>query len=94
MDGKTVAIGVLVVAAVLLGGLVASGLRPEGAAYGQGGVFANYLVTPVQVRDDFTAFAVLDTSRRLLIFYDVNTTSHKLEVGDGKDLNKDFPVRP
>lgn len=94
MDGKTVAIGVLVVAAVLLGGLVASGLRPEGAAYGQGGVYANFLVTPVQVRDDFVAFAVLDTSKRLLVFYDVNTTNHALDMADGKDLAKDFPAKP
>ncbi len=94
MDGKTVAIGVLVVVAVLLGGLVAGGLRQESVVYGQGGVYSNYLVSPVLVRDEFVAFAVLDTAKRLLIFYDINTTNQTMEVADGKNLTQDFPNKP
>jgi hypothetical protein len=92
MDGKTVAIGVLVVMAVLLAGLVTSGLYQERAAYGQGGVYATYLATSIQVRDGFSNFAILDTEARALAFYDVDVTRFELKpsIGQGRRLNRDF----
>lgn len=89
MDGKTVAIGALVALAVLMGGVIAGGLRQD-AAYGQGGVYATYLATTVDVRDQFVNFAVLDTESRRLVFYDVELTKFKLVVSDGTDMAQIF----
>ena len=94
MDWKTVVIGVLVVSAVLLGGLVVSGLRPDGAAYGQGGVYATYLAATANVQDNFVNFVVLDTQSRKMLFYRVDITTLQLEPVSGRDLNKDFPRAP
>ena len=94
MDWKTVVIGVLVVSAVLLGGLVVSGLKPDGAAYGQGGVYATYLATTANVQDNYVNFVVLDTQSRKMLFYRVDTTTLQLEPVSGRDLNKDFPRAP
>jgi hypothetical protein len=93
MDGKTVAIGVLVVAAVLLGGVVASSLQQERAAYGQGGVYATYLATSILVRDGFCNFAILDTASRRMVFYDIDVTTFALKptAGQGRMLTTDFP---
>jgi len=94
MDGKTVVIGALVALAVLLGGLVASGLRQEGTAYAQGGVYATYLVTTVQVADNLDNFAVLDSETRRLIFYRVDIAKNELDLAGGRDLARDFPRKP
>jgi hypothetical protein len=93
MDGKTVAIGVLVVAALLLGGIVVSGLHQERAAYGQGGVYATYLATSVLVRDGFCNFAVIDTASRRMVFYDIDVPKFELKpsAGQGRMLTADFP---
>jgi len=93
MDGKTLAIGALVVVAMLLGGLVASGLHQERAAYAQGGVYATYLATSVLVRDGFAAFAVLDTESRRMVFYEVELTRFEMKPTSGKDLTHDFQRR-
>jgi hypothetical protein len=92
MDGKTVAIGVLVVMALLLAGVVTSSLYQERAAYGQGGVYATYLATSIQVRDGFSNFAILDTETRALAFYDVDPTRFELKpsIGQGRRLIIDF----
>ena len=92
MDGKTVAIGVLVVMAVLLAGIVTNGLYQERAAYGQGGVYATYLATSIMVRDGFSNFAILDTEARALAFYDLDPTKFELKpsLGQGRRLMKDF----
>lgn len=92
MDGKTVAIGVLVVMAVLLAGLVTSGLYQERAAYGQGGVYATYLAASIQTRDGNSSFAILDTEARALAFYDVDPTKYELKpsTGQGRRLSRDF----
>ena len=96
MDGKTVAIGVLVVMAVLLAGLVTGSLYQERAAYGQGGVYATYLATSIQVRDGFSNFAILDTDARAMVFYDVDSTKYELKptVGQGRRLTADFRPKP
>jgi len=93
MDGKTVAIGVLVVLAVLLGGLVTGGLR-QPAAYAQGGVYATYLATAVGVRENLINFAVLDTESRRLVFYDVELPKFDLRPTDGRMLAQDFKHAP
>lgn len=90
MDGKTVAIGGLVVLAVLLGGMVAGGLRPESTAQAQGGVYATYLATTVQVTQDAANFVILDTDTRRMIFYKVDLVKNELDIVAGKDLTKEF----
>lgn len=92
MDGKKVAIGVLVVLAVLLGGLVANGLRRENVAYGQASVFSTYLATAVEIREDVASFAILDTNTRRLIFYDLAPPKYELRPMGGVALTKDFPA--
>jgi hypothetical protein len=94
MDWKTVGIGVLVVTAVLLGGVVMSGLRQDGAAYGQGGVYATYLVGTANVQDSYTNFAVLDTDLRRMLFYRVDTATLKLDRVKGILLDKEFKRAP
>lgn len=88
MDGKTVAIGVLVVSAVLLSGVVVSGVRQE--AYAQGGVYATYLAVTANVQADMVNFAVLDTEARRLLFYRVEAGKWTLEPAGGKFLAADF----
>ena len=82
MDGKTVVIGVLVVSAVLLGGVVVSGLRQD--AYAQGGVYATYLAVAASVQDQYVHYVVLDTEARRMLFYQVNM---------GKADNPQCPIR-
>jgi len=94
MDGKTVVIGVLVVMALLLGGLLASGLRPEGTAYAQGGVYATYLAVAPQVSQDNVNFVILDTATHRLIFYKVDPAKNTLDVGSGLDLMREFQRKP
>lgn len=77
MDGKTLAIGVLVVSAVLLSGVVVSGVRQE--AYAQGGVYATYLAATASVQPNAVHFAVLDTEARRLLFYKVDPGKGTLE---------------
>ena len=89
MDAKTVVIGLLVVSAVLLGGLVASGLREE-KAYAQGGVYATYLAATANVQDQYVNFIVLDTDSRRLLFYRVEQGKWTLEPTAGFDLTKEF----
>ncbi len=93
MDGKKVAIGVLVVLTVLLGGLVANGLQREHAAYARGSVYDTYLATAVEVRDDFVNFVILDTESRRLVFYDMSPPTFDLRPTSGVLLTKDFPMR-
>jgi hypothetical protein len=88
MNGKTVAIGVLVVSAVLLSGVVVSGVRQE--AYAQGGVYSTYLAVTAHVQPDMVNFAILDTQSRLLLFYKVEPGRLVLEPVVGKFLAKDF----
>jgi hypothetical protein len=91
MDGKTVVIGVLVVSAVLLGGVVVSGLRQD--AYAQGGVYATYLAVTANVQDQFVNFVVLDTESRRMIFYRVEQGKWTIPdpvAGAGRDLVRDF----
>jgi len=90
MDGKMLAIGALVVVAMLLGGLVASGLHQERSAYAQGGVYATYLATSVLMRDGYAAFAVIDTEARKLVFYEVDVVRYEMKPTAGKDLSRDF----
>jgi len=90
MDGKTWAIAGLVVVALVLGGIVSSGLRQERTAYGQGGVYSAYLVVTAEVRDNNVDFAVLDTATRRLIFYAYGQAEKKLRIDGGADLARDF----
>jgi hypothetical protein len=90
MDGKTVAIGVLALCAVFLAGLVASGLRTENAAYGQGGVYATFLAVSANVQDNYANFVVLDTEARKMLFYKVDIATSKLEPIAGRDFKVDF----
>jgi hypothetical protein len=90
MDGKTVAIAALVVVAMLLGGIVASELRPGREAYGQGGVYATYLTCAAAAQGDVANFAVVDTASRRLIFYEVDQSKNKLKLAGGFKLEEDF----
>jgi len=90
MDGKTWAIAGLVVVALVLGGIVSSGLRQERMAYGQGGVYSAYLVVTAEVRSDNVDFAVLDTATRRLIFYSYDQAKKKLGISGWADLADDF----
>ncbi len=94
MDGKTVAVGVLVVLAVLLGGLVASGLHSEHMAYARGSVYDTYLVTAIEVQDNFVSFAVIDTESRRLVFYNMAPPKYELTPSSGVMLADQFRVRP
>ena len=93
MDGKKVAIGVLVVLAVLLGCLVANGLHGERAAYARASVYDTYLATSIEVRDNFVNFAILDTDTRRLLFYDISLPKYELQPTTGVMLTRDFPGR-
>jgi len=90
MDGKMWAIAGLVVVALVLGGIVSSGLRQERMAYGQGGVYSAYLVVTAEVSDENVNFAVLDTATRRLIFYSYDQAKKKLGISGGADLARDF----
>jgi hypothetical protein len=91
MDGKSLAIGVLVATAILLGGVVANGLRQERVAYAQGGVYATYLATSANMSENNATFAVLDTETRRLLFYRVDVPKMLLEpIPKGADLTRDF----
>jgi hypothetical protein len=90
MDGKTVAIAVLVLVAMLMGGIVFTELRPDSKAYAQGGVYATYMVSSVQVANNESNFVVLDTASRRLIFYEIGIQDFKLKIAGGRELVKDF----
>ena len=90
MDAKTVVIGVLVVTAVLMGGVVANGLRPESAAYGQGGVYSTYLLTTARIRTNLDSFVILDTAGRKMLIYDYDIGTSKLKPSKGANLLQDF----
>jgi hypothetical protein len=94
MDWKIVVIGALALSAILLGSIVASGLRPENTAYGQGGVYATYLVVGASVQDNYAEYAVLDTESRKMLFYKVDATKLVLEPVKGIDFAKDFAKAP
>jgi len=89
MDGKKIAIGVLVVLAILMGGLVAGALR-DGTAYAQGGVYATYLAVAAQVREDYVNFIILDTDTRRVVFYDIAPPKYMMEPTGGRMLERDF----
>lgn len=89
MDGKKIAIGALVVLAILMGGLVAGGLR-DGAAYAQGGVYATYLAAAAEVREDYVNFIILDTNARRVVFYDIAPPRYEMEPTGGYELNQHF----
>jgi hypothetical protein len=89
MDGKKIAIGVLVVLAILLGGLVAGTLR-DGTAYAQGGVYATYLAAAAEVREDYVNFIILDTNTRRVVFYDIAPPKHEMMPTGGRMLDRDF----
>ena len=89
MDVKSVVIGVLVVSAVLLAGMVATGLREE-RAYAQGGVYATYLAATANVQDQFVNYVVLDTDSRRLLFYRVEQGKWTLEPVAGFNLTTEF----
>jgi len=93
MDGKRIAVGVLVVLAVLLGGLVAKGLRHEPEARGANSVFATYLAASVEVRENFVNWVVLDTDAKRVIFYDMALPKYALTPTGGRMLDRDFPRR-
>jgi hypothetical protein len=89
MDWKTVVIGALVVAAVLLGGVVTNGLK-EKPAYGQGGVYSTYLAVSADVQERYSNFVVLDTETHRLLIYRVDPTKQTLETVGGHDLVLEF----
>jgi len=93
MDGKKVAIGVLVALAVLLGGLVANGLQRERTAYARGSVYDTYLATAIEVRERFASWAIVDTESRRLIFYNMAPPKYELQPSSGVTLTQEFPVR-
>jgi len=93
MDGKKVAIGVLVALAVLLGGLVAGGIRDRQAC-AQGGVYATYLAVAAEVREDFVSFVILDTDTRRAIFYNMAPPNYELTPSTGLMLERDFQRKP
>jgi len=89
MDGKHIAIGVLVALAFLLGGLVADGLRDR-AAHAQGGVYATYLVTAAKVRGELVDFIILDTDKRGVVFYNVEPPDFRMEPTGVLRLEREF----
>ena len=93
MDWKTVVIGALVVASVLLGGVVTSGLK-EKPAYGQGGVYSTYLAVTADVQQRYSNFVILDTESRRLLIYRADNVNWKLEPVTGRDLVRDFKHTP
>jgi len=90
MDGKTVVIVAMVVLALLLGGLVTTGLYQERAAYAQGGVYSTYLATTAEVNEDLSNFVILDTETRRLMFYRVDVARGELQPTSGRELLRDF----
>ena len=89
MDWKTGVIGALVLAAVLLGGVVTSGLK-EKPAYGQGGVYSTYLAVSADVQERYSNFVILDTETRRLLIYREDIAKLSLEPVAGRDLARDF----
>jgi|WetSurMetagenome_2_1015567.scaffolds.fasta_scaffold27359_3 hypothetical protein len=93
MDWKKVVIGVLALSAAFLGVIVAGNLRPD-TAYGQGGVYATYLVVAANVQDNYAQYAVIDTEARKMLFYKVDPTKIILEPVKGQDFARDFAKAP
>ena len=92
--GKTVAIVVLTVTAVLLAGAVVTGLR-ENPAQAQAGRFADYAMATVAISESAEALVVLDsTTQRMLYFsYDMNSKQLGAVAESKADLNVDFGLK-
>lgn len=92
MNGKSVAILILLVSAVTLATLVATGETP---AYAQAGRFADYAMLPVQVAADRDALLIIDTTTERMVMFEFDLTSKTLTVADKADLRKLFaPTGP
>lgn len=83
MDGKTLAIAALVVTALLLGGIVASGLRQEKAAYAQNGVYSTYLLATARAKETTVNFVVVDTAKCRMLFYTVQYDDEEVGARPG-----------
>jgi hypothetical protein len=92
--GKTVAIVVLTVTAVLLAGAVVTGLR-ENPAQAQAGRYADYAMASVAISDTAEALVVLDsvTQRMLYFSYDASTKQLAPMAESKADLNVDFGTK-
>jgi hypothetical protein len=93
--GKTVAIVVLTVTAVLLAGAVVTGLR-ENSAQAQAGRYADYVMTTVALSESTEALVVLDsTTQRMLYFFYDSGAKQFVPIAEAKaDLKADFAGKP
>jgi len=89
MDRKKVAIGVLAALAVLLGGLVAGGIR-DGQALAKGSVYDTYLAVSAEVAENFVNFVILDTGSRRAVFYNMSPPNYQMQPSTGVMLERDF----
>lgn len=86
MNGKSVAIIILLVSAVALATLVVTG----GPSFAQAGRFADYGMAPLQVSNDRDALVIFDTTTQRMVVYEFDLTSKSLTVSDKGDLRKLF----
>jgi hypothetical protein len=92
MNGKSVAIIVLLLSAVVLATMVVNG----GHTQAQAGRFADYAMLPVQVASDRDALLIIDTTTERMVLFDYDLTARTLTVADKADLRQLFgtPGRP
>jgi len=92
--GKTVAIVVLTITAVLLAGAVVTGLR-ENAAQAQAGRFSDYAMASVATSTATEAVVVVDSVTQRMLFFAFNLNSKQFEsIPEAKaDLKADFEVK-
>jgi hypothetical protein len=92
--GKTVAIVVLTITAVLLAGAVVSGLR-ENTAQAQAGRYADYAMATVALTESAEALVVLDSTTQRMLFFSYDLGSKQFTpIAEAKaDLKADFGTK-
>jgi len=91
--GKTVAIVVLTITAVLLAGAVVNGLR-ENTAQAQAGRYADYAMATVATSDTGEALVVLDSVTQRMLYFSYDASTKQLAPAESKaDLNVDFGTK-
>jgi hypothetical protein len=89
--GKTLAICLLTVTALILAGVVAQ-MGPSHEAKAQAGRFADYIMVPAETSGGIDALCIIDTTTQRMLFFQYDNTAKELTPlrGSQADLKKDF----
>jgi len=91
-SGKAVALaGLVALNAMLLAAIVLATV-PEKQAFAQaaGGLAGQYVVVAGEVQDQFDAVYMIDVRARALHAFTFDRGTKQLELGDSRDLERDF----